>query len=87
MSQPSYRITLSQRAQKELARLLAQDHRRILEKLQFYSSQTDPLTYAVKLKGHTAAYRFRVGSLRVITAVDGYDIIVDQIGHRRDIYR
>jgi mRNA interferase RelE/StbE len=32
-------------------------------------------------------YRFRIGDYRVIFDIEGKDIVVLRVGHRRDIYK
>ena len=48
----------------------------------------DPLWYAEKLI-HSAlgSYRFRIGDYRVVFDLEGDQIIVLRVGHRREIYR
>lgn len=58
---------------------------RILEKINFYSSQNNPHLYTVKISG-TPFSRFRIGNYRVICKIsDGY-IDISAIGKREDIY-
>ena len=33
------------------------------------------------------SYRFRIGDYRVICDIEGDEIVILRIGHRRDIYR
>lgn len=48
----------------------------------------DPLAYAEKLTDTTlGTYRFRIGDYRVIFDIEGRDVIILRIGHRKEIYR
>lgn len=48
----------------------------------------DPLAYAEKLTDPTlGTYRFRIGDYRVIFDIEGRDVIILRIGHRKEIYR
>jgi mRNA interferase RelE/StbE len=43
---------------------------------------------ARKLISHRiGAYRFRIGDYRIIFDIDGENIVILRIGHRRDIYK
>ncbi|MCK4620862.1 MAG: type II toxin-antitoxin system RelE/ParE family toxin [Desulfuromonadales bacterium] len=50
--------------------------------------EADPLRYA---KGLTNAvlgtYRFRIGDYRVVFDLEGDEIVLLRVGHRRDIYK
>jgi mRNA interferase RelE/StbE len=48
----------------------------------------DPLKYAEKISDpKVGSYRFRIGDYRVIFDLEGEDIVILRVGHRRDIYR
>jgi mRNA interferase RelE/StbE len=48
----------------------------------------DPLRHAKKLTHFSlGTYRFRIGDYRVIFDIEGEDIIVLRVGHRKSIYR
>jgi mRNA interferase RelE/StbE len=48
----------------------------------------DPLKYAEKITDpKLGSYRFRIGDYRVIFDLEGKDIVILRVGHRRDIYR
>ncbi len=59
---------------------------RIIEKLKFYISQKDPLSFAKPLAGDLG-WRYRIGDYRIIFDIDNNSIIILKIGHRKDIYR
>ncbi len=81
----AYRITLADRARKDLGKLPHDVAARMLRKL---ASQADGSTSDVKrLTNHTPEYRLRVGDYRILFEIDGDELVVHRIGHRRDIYR
>ena len=48
----------------------------------------DPLKHAEKITDtKLGSYRFRIGDYRVIFDLEGEDIVVLRVGHRREIYR
>ena len=76
------------RAEKELKKLDFQVRVRILEKLQFYASQENPLVFAESLNNFRYGdWRFRIGEYRIIFDTKSDIIIILKIGHRKDIYK
>lgn len=62
--------------------------KRILEKLEFYCSQDQPLHFAEPLvHSQFGKWRFRVGGYRVLFDVEAEEIVVLAVGHRREVYR
>jgi mRNA interferase RelE/StbE len=48
----------------------------------------NPLGYAERLTNpKLGTFRFRIGNYRVIFDLEGKDIVVLRVGHRKDIYR
>ena len=46
------------------------------------------MKYAIKLSNkNIGSYRFRIGDYRIIFDIDGNDIVILKIGHRREIYK
>lgn len=81
-------FTFKKKAAKEIDELPAYVRKRILEKLQFYSLQENPLRFADKLKDHRfGEYRFRVGDHRILFDIDGNILIILKVGHRREVYK
>jgi mRNA interferase RelE/StbE len=83
----NYEVILPKSVQKELNRLPDDLSRRILARLA--GLETNPRPSDVrKLKGREA-WRIRVGDYRVIFEIHDrvLQIIVIEIGHRREIYR
>ena len=75
-------------ALRQLSRLERNTQKRIVEKLEFYCSQEQPLQYAEKLAHpRVGQWRFRIGEYRVLFDVENDDMVVLAIGHRREIYK
>ena len=61
--------------------------KRILKKIKFYSSSSDPLEFADRLTDdHDAPYRYRVGDWRIKFSVDKGVMSIKRIGRRDSIY-
>jgi mRNA interferase RelE/StbE len=83
-----FRLVYKRQAFEDIQGLTPQVQRRLKKKLDFFIAQEDPLQFAQPLtKPADAQYRFRVGDFRVLFDVDGSDIIVLHVQHRRDVYR
>ena len=81
-----FRLVYTQRAVKDITSLDLQSRERIKEALERYSES--PANYAKKMVDPVlGTYRFRIGDYRVIFDLEGNDIVVLRVGHRRDIYR
>ena len=76
----------TQKATKELKKLSRAEQRRIIEKLEFYLSQANPLSFAKFIdrgKG-IKVYRFRIGDWRVIFDwEEGKSILITKIKPRK----
>ena len=81
-----YTLIYTQRAERDIAGLDSRTRERIGKMLLRY--QDDPLRYAEKLSNPVlGTYRFRIGDYRVIFDIEGNEIVVLRVGHRREIYR
>ena len=81
-----YRIVYTNRAVNDLSRLSPEARSRIRETLKRYAKT--PLDYARKMVDPAlGTYRFRIGDYRAIFDIEGSDLVILRIGHRRDIYR
>lgn len=62
--------------------------KRLDEKLRFFISQKNPLSFAEPLRDFRfGRWKFRVGDYRVLFDIENGGIIVLKIGHRRDVYQ
>lgn len=83
----SYMVTLRDSAEKELESLPVAVHDRIVNKL--LSLEVDARPHdCKKLKGREA-YRVRVGQYRVLYKINekAKEVIIESVGHRKDIYK
>lgn len=82
----SYRLVYTHRAARDIAALDPKTRERVGAQLARYEG--DPLRYAEKL-AHSSlgSFRFRIGDYRVVFDVEGEEIVVLRVGHRREIYR
>lgn len=80
-----YKVLITEKAQKDLKNIDNEIKKRIIEKLKYLSN--DPVSFSRKLiNSEIGEYRFRVGDYRIIFDIDGENIVVLKIGHRKDIY-
>ena len=80
------RLVYTRRATKDIERLEESVKRRLETALMRYKE--DPMKYAERISDpHLGSYRFRIGDYRVIFDLEGEEIVVLRVGHRRDIYR
>ena len=81
-------LAFSPTALKQLSRLEKLVRERIVQKLDFYIAQKQPLQFAQKLtEAEAGEWRFRVGDYRVVFDVRGNTMLVLSVGHRKDIYK
>ena len=82
------RLIFKESAAQQIRKLEQPVRIRILEKLQFYLTQSNPLKYAEPLKdSRLGGWRFRIGDYRVLFDVDRDKIIILKVGHRKEIYK
>ena len=81
-----YRLVYTRRAERDIKKLdppVKRQIRNAIEKL-----ENDPVVSSEKLVDPAiGTYRFRIGEYRVIFDMEGQDIIVLRVGHRKEIYR
>lgn len=82
------KLAFSPAALRQLSRLEKSVQERIVQKLDFFIAQKQPLQFAEKLTDAQAGEgRFRVGDYRVVFDVRENTIFVLSVGHRKDIYK
>lgn len=84
-----FQIRFKASADKRFSKLPKNIQIRIIEKLEFLLSQTNPLAYAeILTNSRIGKYRFRIGDYRVVfDVIDGNIIMILDVDHRKDIYR
>jgi mRNA interferase RelE/StbE len=81
-----YSLIYTHRAARDIQGLEGTVKDRIGKTLRRYAE--DPLRYVEKLSDpRLGTYRFRIGVYRVIFDIEGKDIVILRVGHRKDIYR
>lgn len=82
----TYRFVYALRAVKDLEKLDPSVRQRIGKTLLRY--EENPFAHSEKLiNPKIGTYRFRIGEYRVIFDIEGEDVVVLRVGHRREIYR
>ena len=83
-----YKLVFSENARKDLKRLGKLTQQRIAKKLLFYAEQDDPLTHARQLvHSKIGSYRFRIGHFRIVFDIEGRNLSIVSVKHRKDAYR
>ena len=81
-----YRLVYTRRAERDIKKLEPNTKDRIGKTLLRYNEE--PLKFAEKLSDPILGeYRFRIGDYRVIFDIEGSEIIILRIGHRREVYK
>lgn len=73
---------------KQLADLPKADRKRLLDALeQIAAAPTEHFSFVTQLVGQAGVWRLRKGDWRAVYRVREGDVIVDRVGHRREVYR
>lgn len=81
-----YRLVYTQRAVRDIKGLDHKIKKRIGKTLLRY--QENPLEHAEKLTdSKLGGYRFRIGDYRAVFDMEGSEIVVLKVGHRKEIYK
>lgn len=81
-----YRLIYTKTAARDIQKLDSVAKRRIGNKLKEYSKS--PLTYAKKLTDpKIGMYRWRIGNYRIVFDIEGNNLVILRVGHRKEIYR
>lgn len=82
----NYNLVYTRRAEKDLKKLDSSIKGRIGNAL--LKLQDNPLLYSEKLSDPAlGTYKFRIGDYRVIFDIEGTDVVILRVGHRREIYK
>ena len=83
-----YSVLLERAAEKDLSRLPAETHDRVIEAIQALASNPRPVGCR-KLTGSKHDWRIRVGDYRVVYEIAEVIRIVrvNRVRHRREVYR
>lgn len=81
-----YDLVYTQRAVKDIQKLDAPIKARLGKTLLRYKEA--PLEHAEPLTdSKLGSFRFRIGDYRVIFDIEGSDIVILRVGHRKEIYK
>ena len=81
-----YRFVYTQRAQRDIKKLDDNVKKRIGKTLMRYLDA--PLDHAENLTDSSlGSYRFRARDYRIIFDMEGTDIVILRVGHRRELYK
>jgi len=82
----SYALVYTHRAEKDIKKLDPATKRRLGKSL--LKLEKNPIHLSEKLSDpKIGTYRFRTGDYRIIFDIQGNDIVVLRVGHRREIYK
>ncbi len=86
-----FKLEYTKNAVRDLHRLEKQTAKRILKKMNFFTKQEDPLSFAKKLTDSSLGdYRFRVGDYRILFDMDSDGnaqiLMILSVKHRREAY-
>ncbi len=85
----TWKIELSETADRQVRRLDKAIQRRVLDYLQYrLAPADDPHAFGKLLTGnHGRLWRYRVGDWRIVCSIEKPRIIVLRIAHRREVYK
>ncbi len=81
------RIEWTEEAVKDLKIIEKQVGRRILKKLSWFSENFETIVPEPLSGEFKETYKLRVGDWRVIYTIENGVIVIQSIGHRREIYK
>ena len=82
----NYTLVYTHRAEKDIKKLEPAIKHQIEKAL--LKLQDNPLGLSEKLTDpKIGTYRFRIGDYRIIFDIEGSDIVILRVGHRKEIYR
>ena len=85
---PSYKLVYKKTAVKGIQKLTPPIKKRLKLKLEFFIKQDKPLDFAKALtKPADAQYRFRVGNYRILFDIEGNNLVILYLQHRKDVYK
>ena len=86
-----HQVIYSAHAREDLLKIDRKISQRIIKKIQYFSQQKTPLSFAKKLTNPALGqYRFRIGDYRDIFDIDSNGeiqiLFILRIKHRKDVY-
>jgi mRNA interferase RelE/StbE len=84
---PVYKYEFTRTSYKQFKKLSPDAQQRIITKLDKYCQSGKPLAFAHQLIDfRLGTFRFRMGDCRVIFDIDQQTLVIQAVGHRREIY-
>lgn len=74
-------------AQANLNALDRPIQKRIAQKMRWFSTQVDPLSFAEPITGEHSLFRYRIGAYRIFITSEGAVVLVLRIQKRSEAYR
>jgi mRNA interferase RelE/StbE len=82
----SCKLVYTRRAEKDIKKLDSSVKGNIGKAL--LKLQDNPLLYSEKLSNpELGTYKYRIGDYRVVFDIEGNDVVILRVGHRREIYK
>jgi mRNA-degrading endonuclease RelE of RelBE toxin-antitoxin system len=73
---------------KQLASMPKTDRDRLLRALEMVAAAPGiRFSFVTEMVGNRGVWRLRKGDWRAVFRIHGVDVILDRVGHRRDVYR
>lgn len=74
-------------ALRQLAKVPKVDRKRLVDALQQVADRPDfRFSFITELQGESGVWRLRKGDWRAVYRIVSGDVVVDRVGHRREIY-
>lgn len=82
-----FNVKFTPKGQKDLEKLPRDIQKRIIQKLEFFSNQENPIAFSKPLLDlPPATHRFRVGDYRIAFYMEQNTIYVERARHRKEVY-
>jgi mRNA interferase RelE/StbE len=73
---------------KQLAPIPRADRERLLKALEMVAeAPTKRFPFVTEMVGNPGVWRLRKGDWRAVSRICGTDVILDRVGHRKEVYR
>lgn len=81
------KVDWTERAIKDLEKLDKAIARRILARITWFSNNFERVIPEALTGGFEGTFKLRIGDWRVVYTVEGKAIVIQFVGHRREIYK
>ena len=81
------KVFFTLQSRKDLEKLPIDIQKRIIKKLEYFTSQPQPLLFSKPLVDlPPATHRFRVGHYRITFYIEVQTVVITRIRHRKEVY-